>query len=45
MATENIDQDLIDNGIKEPAKADIEQEYISSINQMGYDPAKKNIIF
>ena len=24
MATENIDQDLLDNGIKEPANADIE---------------------
>jgi len=43
MATENIDQDLIDNGIKEPANADIEQEYNSSINEMGSDPSKANI--
>ena len=43
MATENIDQDLLDNGIKEPANADIEQEYNSSINEMGTDPSKANI--
>ena len=43
MATENIDQDLLDNGIKEPANADIEQEYNSSINEMGSDPSKANI--
>ena len=43
MATENIDQDLQDNGIKEPATADIEQEYNSSINEMGSDPSKANI--
>ena len=43
MATENIDQDLPDNGIKEPANADIEQEYNSSINEMGSDPSKANI--
>ena len=34
MVSENIEQDLIDNWIKEPAKEDIEQEYNSSINEI-----------
>ena len=44
MATANdgIDQELLDNGIKDPLTADIEQEYTSSINELNSDPSKEN---
>ena len=44
MATANdgIDQELLDNGIKDPLTADIEQEYNSSINELNADPSKEN---
>ena len=43
MATESIDKELLENGVKDTISADIEQEYNSSINEMSADPSKTNI--
>ena len=43
MATENIDKELLENGIKDTITADLEQEYNSSYNEMSADPSKSSI--
>ena len=43
MATESIDKELLENGVKDTITADIEQEYNSSFNEMSADPSKANI--
>ena len=43
MATESIDKELLENGVKDTIAADFEQEYNSSINEMSADPSKGNI--
>ena len=43
MATENIDKELLENGVKDTITADLEQEYNSSFNEMSADPSKANI--
>ena len=43
MATESIDKELLENGVKDTISADIEQEYNSSFNEMSADPSKANI--
>ena len=43
MATESIDKELLENGVKDTITADIEQEYNSSFNEMSADPSKSNI--
>jgi len=43
MATDNIDKELLENGVKDTVTADIEQEYNSSFNEMSADASKANI--
>ncbi len=43
MATDNIDKELLENGVKDAVTADIEQEYNSSYNEMSADSSKANI--
>ena len=43
MATDNIDKELLENGVKDTGTADIEQEYNSSYNEMSADASKANI--
>ena len=43
MATDNIDKELLENGVKDTITADIEQEYNSSFNEMSADSSKANI--
>ena len=43
MATESIEKELLENGVKDTITADIEQEYNSSFNEMSADSSKANI--
>ena len=43
MATDNIDKELLENGVKDAGTPDIEQEYNSSYNEMSADSSKANI--
>ena len=43
MATDSIDKELLENGVKDTITADIEQEYNSSFNEMSADSSKANI--
>ena len=43
MATESIDKELLENGVKDTVTADLEQEYNSSFNEMSADASKANI--
>ena len=43
MATDNIDKEFLENGVKDTITADIEQEYNSSFNEMSADSSKANI--
>ena len=43
METDNIEKDLLENGIKDTITADIEREYNSSFNEISADSSKANI--
>jgi chromosome segregation ATPase len=43
METDNIEKDLLENGIKDTITADIEREYNASFNEISADSSKANI--